>query len=232
MSCKILFIEDETNLLNSLSFILEQEGYAVFTAESGEEGLDLAQKDIPDLVLLDISLPGIDGFEVALKLKGFKKTEKVPIIMLTGSHLEDDMVNALENFAVDYITKPVRPRVLISRLKAVFRKMDLSYPRQSEQPVLKSGKIELNNDTREVRLAKKNISFTKTEFDLLRLFIEREEKVVSRSAIVKNIYGDDYSITDRAVDFQVYSIRKKLGKEGARIESVRGIGYMLRSENV
>lgn len=230
MDCKILFIEDETNLLNSLSFILEQEGYKVFMAGTGEEGLKIADKNIPDLVLLDISLPGIDGFEVARKLKSAKKTENVPVVMLTGSDLEDDMVKALDNFAVDYITKPVRPRVLISRLKAVFRKMDLGS--ESDNTEIKSGKIVLDLNTREVTVAQKKIPFTKTEFELLKLFLEREEKVVSRSSIIKNIYGDDYSITDRAVDFQVYSIRKKLGDEGLRIESVRGIGYMLRSADV
>ncbi len=230
MDCKILFIEDETNLLNSLSFILEQEGYKVFMAGTGEEGLKIADKNIPDIVLLDISLPGIDGFEVAQKLKSTKKTENVPVVMLTGSDLEDDMVKALDNFAVDYITKPVRPRVLISRLKAVFRKMDLGS--RSDNTAIKSGKIVLDLNTREVTLDKRKVPFTKTEFELLKLFLEREEKVVSRSSIIKNIYGDDYSITDRAVDFQVYSIRKKLGDDGARIESIRGIGYMLRSEDV
>ena len=229
MSCRILFIEDEANLLNSLSFILEQEGYVVFTAENGEKGLEVALKEVPDILLLDISLPGIDGFEVAERLKNVKSTEKIPIVMLTGSNVEDDMVNALDNFAVDYITKPVRPRVLISRLKAVFRKMNLNKDGGKKDSIIESGKIVLDLNTREVSVAGEKIPFTKTEFDLLRLFLERPDRVVSRSGIIESIYGDDYSITDRAVDFQVYSIRKKLGKEGSRIESVRGIGYMLRA---
>jgi len=228
MSCHILFIEDEVNLLNSLSFILEQEGYSVLAAQTGEKGLEIADKMTPDLVLLDITLPGIDGFGVAQKLKRSRKTENVPIVMLTGSHLEDDMVNALDNFAVDYITKPIRPRVLISRLKAVFRKMNLSSSQEETESVLQSGNIKLDLDTREVFVLDEKTIFTKTEFDLLRLFIERSERVVSRSGIIEQIYGDDYSITERAVDFQVYSIRKKLGKEGKRIESVRSIGYILR----
>jgi two-component system phosphate regulon response regulator PhoB len=228
MSCQILFIEDEVNLLNSLSFILEQQGYSVLPAQNGEKGLEIVEKTTPDLVLLDITLPGIDGFQVAQKLKSSKKTENIPIVMLTGSQVEDDMVKALDNFAVDYITKPIRPRVLISRLKAVFRKMQLYSVHDTTETVLESGNIRLDLNTREVFVSGIKTIFTKTEFDLLKLFIKRSEKVVSRSGIIEQIYGDDYSITERAVDFQVYSIRKKLGKEGSRIESVRSIGYILR----
>lgn len=222
LKTRVLFIEDEQNLLNSLSFILEREGFEVRKAKTGEVGLQVMSEFQPDLVLLDLNLPGMDGFEVAEQLVAGCSPQCCPaIIIMTGRDAEEDMVTGLERFADDYIVKPVQPRVLIARIQSVLRRMDTL--NQDDTTVI-SG-VEINRDAFEVRVDGQHIRLTKSEFHILDLLMHSPEKVLSRNQIINAVRGIDCYVTDRIVDFQVCRIRKKLGRYGGRIQTVRGIGY-------
>lgn len=219
---RVLFIEDEQNLLNSISFILEREGFEVRKAKTGEVGLQAMTEFQPDLVLLDLNLPGMDGFEVAENLVTDCYPQCCPaIIIMTGRDAEEDMVIGLERFADDYIVKPVQPRVLIARIQSVLRRMDSM--NQDDATVI-SG-IEINRDAFEARVDGRHVQLTKSEFHILDLLMRSPEKVLSRNQIINAVRGIDCYVTDRIVDFQVCRIRKKLGSYGDRIQTVRGVGY-------
>ncbi len=220
---RILFIEDEENLLNSLSFILEGEGFTVCRSSSGEEALEAIDRFLPDLVLLDIALPGMDGFEVAEKLRDDPRTREVAIVMLTGRAVEDDIVQALEKWADDYIVKPVRPRVLIARLTAVLRRKAGETAGPTETIV--HGPLTIDPTGRTVTVKETPISLTRSEFDILLLLAKSAGAVFSRSGIIEALHGEGYFVTERAIDFQICGLRKKLGICGDCIETVRGVGY-------
>lgn len=219
---RILFVEDEENLLNSLSFILEANGFDVTKSISGEDALDNIKENSYDMVLLDLFLPGIDGFETAEQIKKIKGTENTYIVILTGSHLEDNEVKALESFADDYILKPVKPALLIAKIHSILRRGSKV---QHSDKILTFGDFVINPDSREIYINNENIELTKTEFDILFLMAESPSKVFSRDKIISVIKGYDYYITERSVDFQVFGLRKKLKHEGRRIVTVRGVGY-------
>ncbi len=223
---KILFVEDEENLLNSLSFILESEGFVVHRTRSGEEALHALEVVTPDLVLLDITLPGIDGFEVAERLRRNKPTEKVCIVMLTGRSVEEDVVRALETWADDYIVKPVRPRMLIARINAVLRRKTTRAP---QADTLHYDTLAINIAGREASIEGSPLSLTRTEFDILALLTRDPDTVFSRAQVIGAIRGEDYFVTERSIDFQIFGLRKKLGSYAERIETIRGIGYKFRA---
>jgi len=223
---KILFVEDEENLLNSISFILEAEGFVVHRTRSGEEALSTIANLTPDLILLDITLPGIDGFEVAEQLRKNKATEKVAIVMLTGRAVEDDVVRALETWADDYIVKPVRPRMLIARLNAVLRRKTARAP---EADTLRYDTLSIDIAGREASIAGTPLALTRTEFDILLLLAREPNTVFSRTQVIGEIRGEDYFVTERSIDFQIFGLRKKLGPHAERIETIRGIGYKFRA---
>lgn len=223
---KILFVEDEENLLNSISFILESEGFVVHRTRSGEEALHALEVTTPDLILLDITLPGIDGFEVAERLRKNKATEKVAIVMLTGRSVEEDVVRALETWADDYIVKPVRPRMLIARINAVLRRKTTRAP---EADTLRFDTLSIDIAGREAAIEGKPVSLTRTEFDILFLLARDPNTVFSRAQVIGAIRGEDYFITERSIDFQIFGLRKKLGPYAERIETIRGIGYKFRA---
>ncbi len=219
---RVLFIEDEQNLLNSISFILEREGFEVRKAKTGEVGLQAMSEFQPDLVLLDLNLPGMDGFEVAESLVADCCPQCCPaIIIMTGRDAEEDMVTGLERFADDYIVKPVQPRVLIARIQSVLRRMDSL--NQSDATII-SG-IGINRDAFEVHVDGSPVKLTKSEFHILDLLMRAPGKVLSRTQIINAVRGIDCYVTDRIVDFQICRIRKKLGPYGDTIQTVRGIGY-------
>jgi two-component system, OmpR family, alkaline phosphatase synthesis response regulator PhoP len=222
----LLFVEDEKNLLNSLSYILEHEGFTVLKAASGEEALALAGKNRLDIVLLDISLPGINGFEVAERIRKMPAAGSPCIIMLTGSELEEDMIRALTSHADDYITKPVRPRVLLARIEAVSRRVKAQSG--DKGPLCFNG---LRIDPRGVEAVLDGVplELTKTEFDILLLLAENQNRAYSRAQIISKIRGEDYCVTERSIDYQVFSLRKKLGSAGELIQTVHGVGYKFKS---
>ncbi len=223
---KILIVDDEKDILELIGYNLEREGYKIIKALSGEKALRSSRLEIPDLIVLDLMLPGIDGLEVARRLKQDSKTINIPIVLLTAKGEEADIVTGLELGADDYITKPFSPRILLARIRAVLR-------RQHEetvdlQAVIHIHDLEIHQGRRSV-LAKGNpVELTFTEFQILFLLAGKPGWVFTRFQIVDAIRGDDYPVTDRSVDVQIAGLRKKLGPSGKYIETVRGVGYRFK----
>ncbi|MDD5305998.1 MAG: response regulator transcription factor [Deltaproteobacteria bacterium] len=222
----ILLIEDEPNLLNSLAFILESEGFDVVRARTGEEGIAVAARRPPDLVLLDLMLPGMDGFEVAGALRHLREADRSRIVVLTGSDLEEHMIRALESFADDYVVKPVRPRVLIARLKLVLGRPS---GRIVREPRLVIGALSIDPPSFEARINGEIVPLTRTEFHILLALARNVDTAMSRSSIIDAVHGADHAISERSIDFQIHGLRAKLGAEGERLVTVRGVGFKLKS---
>ena len=220
---KILVVDDEEDILELVRFNLDREGYAVVSALSGEKALEAAASESVDLIVLDLMLPGIDGLEVARRLKRNTDTKDIPIVMLTAKGEEADIVTGLELGADDYVTKPFSPRILTARIKAVMRRRtgvgDL------ENGVLGIRELSIHPGRRHVTASGKALDLTYTEFQVLYFLARRPGWVFTRSQIVDAVRGDDYPVTDRSVDVQIVGLRKKLGPLGKYIETVRGVGY-------
>lgn len=225
----ILVIEDEEDILALLHYNLIKEGFKVTCAQTGEDGLTAARTLDPDLIVLDLMLPGIDGLDVCRALKKDKATSAIPIVMLTAKGEEHDIITGLELGADDYITKPFSPRVLSSRLKAVLRRIERDQS-TDETESLHIGSISIHPGRNEVMVDDQTIELTFTEFRVLYLLARRPGWVFTRYQIVNAVRGDDYSVTDRAVDVQIVGLRKKLGKAGNVIETVRGVGYRFKDQ--
>jgi two-component system phosphate regulon response regulator PhoB len=223
---KILVVDDEEDILELLKYNLLREGYNVSCAASGEEALRLAQSEIPDLLVLDLMLPGIDGLEVTKILKNDSRTRDIPIVMLTAKGEEADIVAGLELGADDYITKPFSPRVLVARVRAVLRRKVKEY--KEETPVLRIHDIVINPGRHEVFVNDKPVQLTLTEFGILNYLARRPGWVFTRSQIMDGVKGEDYFVTDRSVDVQIVGLRKKLCNAGKYIETVRGVGYRFK----
>jgi two-component system, OmpR family, alkaline phosphatase synthesis response regulator PhoP len=227
----ILVIEDEEDILALLHYNLIKEGFKVTCAQTGEDGLNAARAEHPDLIVLDLMLPGIDGLDVCRALKSDKATSSIAIVMLTAKGEEHDIVTGLELGADDYITKPFSPRVLSSRLKAVLRRRERdSESKADESESLHIGTISIHPGRNEVLVEGQAVDLTYTEFRVLYLLARRPGWVFTRYQIVNAVRGDDYSVTDRAVDVQIVGLRKKLGTAGKIIETVRGVGYRFKDQ--
>jgi two-component system phosphate regulon response regulator PhoB len=222
---KILVVEDEEDIQSLVLFNLTREGYRAVGADSGEKALEAARAEPPDLVILDLMLPGMDGLEVCRRLKAEARTANVPIVMLTAKGEETDIVAGLEVGADDYVTKPFSPRVLIARVRANLRKRRREEP---ETAAIKVHDLSIDPSRREVRVAGKPLDLTATEFALLLFLARRPGWVFTRAQIIDGTKGDDYPVTDRAVDVQVLGLRRKLGEAGDYIETVRGVGYRFK----
>jgi two-component system phosphate regulon response regulator PhoB len=225
---RILTVDDEENILDLIRYNLSREGFDVLSATSGEEALRLARVEQPDLIILDLMLPGVPGMEVAKRLKHDAETEKIPIVMLTAKSGEADVVTGLEIGADDYITKPFSPKVLVARVRTVLRRQEATD--YSKDAVIKTSSLVVDPGRHEVRLKGENVELTLTEFRLLHLLAGRPGWVFTRNQIVDAVRGTDYAVTDRSVDVHIAGLRKKLGSEGNLIETVRGIGYRFRSD--
>ena len=222
----ILIVDDEQDILELLNYNLGRDGYKVLSAQTGEEALDTAGRKLPGLIILDLMLPGIDGLEVCKRLKKVSETEKIPIIMLTAKGEEADIVTGLELGADDYITKPFSPKVLVARVRTVLRRKTAEIPEQSA--VIRTGDIQIDPGRHKVLVKGKAVELTSSEFSMLRFLAARPGWVFTRYQIVDAIHGADYPVTDRSIDVQVVGLRKKLGKAGKYIETVRGIGYRFK----
>jgi two-component system alkaline phosphatase synthesis response regulator PhoP len=222
----ILAVEDDEDILQLLKYNLTKEGYRVTTVTSGEDGWQIARSAAPDLVLLDLMLPGIDGLEVCRRLKTDSKTGQVPIIMLTAKGEEADIVTGLELGADDYITKPFSTRVLLARVRTVLRRRSAAPPQ--EDALLKIHELVIDPGRHEVLLRGQALDLTATEFRLLHLLARRPGWVLTRANIVEGLHGNDYPVTDRAVDVKIVALRKKLGSAADYIETVRGVGYRFK----
>ncbi|HAK45234.1 MAG TPA: DNA-binding response regulator [Spirochaeta sp.] len=225
---KILIVEDEHDIRELISYTLENEGYKVFKAADGISGIEKSRKINPDLILLDIMLPDIDGLEVCRRMKRDENLNNIPVIMLTAKSEDSDIITGLELGAEDYITKPFSPRVLIARLHAVLRrKNDVE---MDEDHIITVHDILIDIKKHEVLSEGKSVTLSATEFAILSHLSTNPGWVFSRSQIIDAIRGQNYPVTERSVDVQVLGIRKKLGVQGQYIETVRGVGYRLKSE--
>ncbi|TRO80594.1 response regulator transcription factor [Trichloromonas acetexigens] len=224
---RILVIEDEEDILALIQYNLIKAGYRVECVTSGEEGVAKATALHPDLVILDLMLPGINGFEVCRRLRAEPGTAELPIIMLTAKGEDADIVSGLEIGADDYLTKPFSPQVLKARIQAVLRRRGQSGPEFSGQPVAVHDLV-VDPGRGKVLVAGREVELTLTEFRLLYLLAGRPGWVFTRTQIVDAIRGEGYAVTDRAVDVQVVGLRKKLGDAGSYIETVRGVGYRFK----
>ncbi len=221
----ILVVDDEEDVLELVRYNLDKSGYQVETASSGEEALTKARRKLPDLVILDLMLPGMDGLEVCKKLKNDAKTEGLPIIVLTAKGEETDVVTGLELGADDYVTKPFSPKVLIARVRRILRR---AVSRDMEKPPIRIRDLVMDPGRREVFVKGKPVTLTFTEFNILYALAKRPGLVFTRYQIVDVVHGEDYPVTDRAIDVQIVSLRKKLGSCGNYIETVRGVGYRFK----
>jgi len=223
---RILVVDDEEDILELVRYNLAKEGYHITGALSGEDALNKARSGTFDLIVLDLMLPGIDGLEVAKRLKNSPDTAQIPIVMLSAKGEEADIVTGLELGADDYITKPFSPRVMIARVRTVLRRK-ISKP-QDESAIIHIFELEIDSGRRSVLADGKPVELTFTEFQVLHLLARRPGWVFTRSMIVDAVRGDDYPVTDRSVDVQIVGLRKKLGELGKYIQTVRGVGYRMQ----
>ena len=223
---KILIVEDEEDVMELIRYNLAKEGFNCDAACNGQEALKKTQATLPDLVLLDLMLPEVDGLEVCKKLKSSPQTEHIPIVMVTAKSDEADIVTGLELGADDYITKPFSPKVLVARVRAVLRKKTAEIPGKST--VVRIHDIQIDPGRHKVLVKDNAVELTSSEFGLLHFLAARPGWVFTRYQIVDAIHGTDYPVTDRSIDVQVVGLRKKLGSAGKYIETVRGIGYRFK----
>ena len=228
----ILVVEDEDDIRELVSYNLLKEGYQVAGVASGEEALQVTSKKPVDLVVLDLMLPGIDGLAICRRLKQDPKTAHLPIVMLTAKGEEADIVAGLNLGADDYITKPFSPRVLIARVRAVLRRkagIDTDEgSRDADEEVLSVHDLVIHAGRHQVTYRDQPIDLTSTEFRVLRFLASKPGWVFTRQQILDGVHGNNYAITDRAVDVQIVGLRKKLGPAGKYIETVRGVGYRFK----
>lgn len=222
----VLVIEDEDDIQELVEYNLTKNGFEVECATDGESGLKKIKSHPPDLVLLDLMLPGLDGLEVCRQLKQDPTTQKVPVVMLTARGEESDIVSGLELGAEDYITKPFSPKVLIARIRAVLRR-DRGKDLDPEETV-SIHKMSIHPGRHEVLIEGKPVKLTVTEFRILHLLAMRPGWVFTRYQIVDQIRGEDYPVTDRSIDVHIVALRKKLGPAGGFVETVRGVGYRMK----
>lgn len=225
---KILVVDDEDDILDLVTYNLTREGYRVSTAIRGAEALKKVGEDPPDLILLDLMLPDIDGFDVCRELKRNARTSAIPIVMLTAKTADADQVAGLELGSDDYIVKPFSPNVLVARVRAILRRTKDEAP--SEKRILVFKNLSIDPSRHEVVVRGVPTQLTASEFKILYHMARRPGWVYSREQIISAVRGDDYPVTDRSVDVQIVGLRKKLGAAGSYIETVRGVGYRFREE--
>lgn len=221
---KILVVEDESDILELIEYHLEREGYRTVTCQDGEAGLELAREEAPDLALLDLMLPGLDGIEVCRKLKEDPVTRAIPIIMVTAKGEESDVVLGLGVGADDYVAKPFSPKELLARIRAVLRRGALKETQQTHERVVRDGVV-IDVTRHQVTVDKAPITLTATEFRLLHFLASHPGRVFPRDHLLSRVIGEDAVVVDRNIDVHVRAIRKKLGDHRDLIETVRGVGY-------
>jgi two-component system phosphate regulon response regulator PhoB len=225
---QILVIEDDEDILALVHYNLAKEGFWVTCASSGEDGLKAVRAKPPDLLVLDLMLPGIDGLEVCRALKKTPETQNIPIVMMTAKGEESDIVTGLELGADDYVTKPFSPKILIARVRAVLRRKVKEREPLGEPSIVEIHDLVIHPGRNEVLVKGEPADLTFTEFRILHFLAGRPGWVFTRYQIVNAVRGEDYAVTDRAVDVQIVGLRKKLGPCGKYIETVRGVGYRFK----
>lgn len=229
MKKKVLVVDDEKDIVDILKYNLERENeFEILTAKDGREALELAAL-IPDLILLDIMMPEVNGFEVCKQLKNNPDTAKIPVIFLTAKENEIDEILGLEIGADDYISKPISPRKVLARIKSVIRRASNDY----EKPVklednVKFRNLEVDSSSHSVRINEKEVFFPKKEFQLLHFLLSNRGKVYSREILLNQIWGENIYVVDRTVDVHVAKVREKLGDYSDYIETIKGLGYRFK----
>ena len=225
---KIVVIEDEVDILEVITYNLSKEGFDVCSALDGEEGLALIKKEVPDLVLLDLMLPGLDGIEICRKLKTDYSTRSIPIIMVTAKGEESDIVLGLGMGADDYMVKPFRPRELMARIRSVLRRGDFI---EEGEGLVSIDELVIDINRHEVKLEGKKIVLTAMEFKLLHFLASHPGQVFTRENLLNHVSSDDTFIIDRNIDVHIRSIRKKLNKHRELIETIHRVGYRFRDKD-
>ncbi len=215
---KILIADDEPDILEILQFNLQTEGYEVFTAKNGDEALEKAKKIMPDLIMLDIMMPGKNGIEVCKLLRLLPAFKETLIIFLTAMSDEMTEIKGLESGADDYLTKPVSPKVLLSKVNALFRRLH-----KAEKGIIKIGDLQIDREKYNVRYNNTDITLARKEFELLSLLASKPGKVFLRNEILNQIWGTEVIVGDRTIDVHIRKIRQKLGLDC--ITTVKGVGY-------
>lgn len=222
---RILAVDDEEDILELVRYTLSREGYDVICVETGEDCLKQARQKQPNLIVLDLMLPGIDGLDVCKALKREDNTRAIPIVMLSAKGDDGDIVLGFELGADDYITKPFSGKVLAARVKSVLRRRA---EQKENEELIKRGDLLINRSRREVLVKGKPAGLTFTEFEILAMLARRPGWVFTRSRMVSGVKGDDYPVTERSIDVQIVGLRKKLGAAADCIETIRGVGYRFR----
>ncbi len=223
---RILIVDDEEDIVELVRYNLNREGFSTTSANSGEAALKQVKNDPPDLIVLDLMLPGVDGLEVARRLKSDSNLRNIPIVMLTAKGEEADVVTGLELGADDYIIKPFSPKIMIARIKTVLRRQN--EPEQNDDVPIRIDNLSIHLGRRNVEVEGQPVDLTFTEFQILSLLAKRPGWVFTRTQIVDAVRGDDYPVTDRSVDVQIVGLRKKLKDYGGYIQTVRGVGYRFK----
>jgi len=223
----VLIIEDEKDIVDLIAYHLKQAGFSVIAALDGPSGLERAKKERPDLIILDLMLPGMDGKDVCRTLKSNSPTQSIPILMLTAKTEEVDRVIGFELGADDYVTKPFSPRELILRVKAILRRKEVG---PEAEKTIQIGDLLIDSDRHRVLIKKNPIGLTSTEFKLLLELASRRGRVQTREHLLDKVWGYTYEGYARTVDTHIRRLREKLGSFGDFIETIRGVGYRFREE--
>jgi two-component system alkaline phosphatase synthesis response regulator PhoP len=227
----VLCVDDEHDILDILSYNLKKEGYIVHTATNGDQAIQLTEKIKPDLVLLDIMMPGKDGLEVCKAIRHNANIKTTHIVFLTAKADEVDEVLGLEFGADDYVVKPFSPRKIVARVKAIFRRMEVHKELTDDKKnIIKIAGIEINRINYTVRIDGHEVKFLHKEFELLFFLMNRPNMVFTRNHLLYHVWGEDAFFVDRTVDVHITKIRKKLGRYGDYIETVRGVGYKFSTD--
>jgi two-component system phosphate regulon response regulator PhoB len=227
---KIVVIEDEDDILEVIAYNLKREGYEVITSTSGEDGLDKIEKTAPQLVVLDLMLPEIDGLELCRKLKSDPLTRSIPVIMVTAKGEESDLVLGLCVGADDYVTKPFSPKELVARVKALLRRSKTRSESDNRERIARGGVV-IDPQRHDVQVDGEPISLTATEFRLLHFLASHTGRVFTRDHLLARVIGEDAIVIDRNIDVHVRAIRKKLGSQRELIETIRGVGYRFKDKD-
>lgn len=228
MKTRILAVDDEEDILELVRYNLEREGFEILSAVTGTEALDIISKKNPDLIVLDLMLPDVDGLEITKRLKRDSELKDIPVVMLTAKGEEADVVVGLELGADDYIVKPFSPRILVARIRSVLRRRSDERKADIKSESLRIHDIEIHTGRHQVYVSGNPVDLTFSEFEILAFLARRPGWVFTRSQIVDAVRGDNYPVTERSVDVQVVGLRRKLGEYGDYIETVRGVGYRFK----
>lgn len=220
MNHKILIVDDDPDILEFLGYNLKKEGYQVFTTDKGKEAIEIAKREVPELIILDVMMPGMDGVEVCMELKEQPQLSQSVIVFLTARNEDYSQIAGLEAGADDYIAKPIKPRVLVAKIKSWLRRKPEAEVSSNEQ---KEGSITINRDQYLIKKDNQEVSLPKKEFELLALLMSKPGNVFSREHILGTVWGDEVVVGDRTIDVHVRKLREKLGDNC--IKTIKGVGY-------